>query len=376
MYAFIDESGNTGANVFDLQQPDFLTAAFITRADFDSLYGQQVASLASQAGLDEIHGNELGPKGIDTIGRDLADLLDSIPHALFIGRVVKRDLSVLKFFDTVFDPNDNPTVPRHAYYSPLRVLLVNNFRLTLDEKDLVQFWQAVSSKSESNSRELLSRACSGALRRVERISDNRARDLVEGALRWARENPGELTLFAREKEIRARHYPNLVIFPELLWTLQRQADEWGTSVTEIRHDEQSQFGAALRSVHEAISAAKHDVVIRVGPLEQRLGAVPDSRFVLPSSSSSPGIQVADVLLWLLKQTMSGREFGAAADGLLKGIGRASRYELSMGALQYRLIEELEKIERPLTAEDLRRGQAILDVEEDRRRKALDVLDDG
>jgi hypothetical protein len=35
MFAFVDETGNTGENLFDEEQPLFITAALITKTDFD-----------------------------------------------------------------------------------------------------------------------------------------------------------------------------------------------------------------------------------------------------------------------------------------------------------------------------------------------------
>jgi hypothetical protein len=38
MFAFVDETGNTGENLFDEKQPLFITAALITKSDFDILH--------------------------------------------------------------------------------------------------------------------------------------------------------------------------------------------------------------------------------------------------------------------------------------------------------------------------------------------------
>ncbi len=33
IYAYVDESGNTGKNIFDTDQPDFFTAALVSKGD-------------------------------------------------------------------------------------------------------------------------------------------------------------------------------------------------------------------------------------------------------------------------------------------------------------------------------------------------------
>lgn len=50
MYAFVDESGNTGQNLFDEAQPIFTTLALLTRSDFDKLSGKKVVNLAARLG--------------------------------------------------------------------------------------------------------------------------------------------------------------------------------------------------------------------------------------------------------------------------------------------------------------------------------------
>ena len=38
LFAYVDETGNTGHNLFDEAQPDFFTAALVTKGDFDIQY--------------------------------------------------------------------------------------------------------------------------------------------------------------------------------------------------------------------------------------------------------------------------------------------------------------------------------------------------
>ncbi len=40
IYAYVDETGNTGHNLFDEVQPDFFTGALITKGDFDVAFGE------------------------------------------------------------------------------------------------------------------------------------------------------------------------------------------------------------------------------------------------------------------------------------------------------------------------------------------------
>lgn len=60
LFAYVDESGNTGRNIFDTAQPDYYTAALVSRGDFDRNYGDQVRAIAGKVGATAIHANELG----------------------------------------------------------------------------------------------------------------------------------------------------------------------------------------------------------------------------------------------------------------------------------------------------------------------------
>ncbi|HZT34664.1 MAG TPA: hypothetical protein VFA15_02000, partial [Nitrososphaera sp.] len=55
-YAYVDETGNTGHNLFDEAQPDFYTAALITRGDFDLSFTPEVKAIANKLGVEHLHG--------------------------------------------------------------------------------------------------------------------------------------------------------------------------------------------------------------------------------------------------------------------------------------------------------------------------------
>jgi hypothetical protein len=75
MYAYIDETGNTGPNLFDKSQPVFMSGALITRGDFDVLFTRRISALAKQLGCDEIHASEIGLEKIEEIAPELLSVL-------------------------------------------------------------------------------------------------------------------------------------------------------------------------------------------------------------------------------------------------------------------------------------------------------------
>ena len=67
--------GNTGHNLFDEAQPDFFTAALITKGNFDDGHSKAALKLTASLGVDSLHGKELGVERIEKIADDLLVLL-------------------------------------------------------------------------------------------------------------------------------------------------------------------------------------------------------------------------------------------------------------------------------------------------------------
>jgi hypothetical protein len=55
LYAYVDETGNTGHNLFDEAQPDFFTAALITKGDFDLAFEGRTRAIAQELGAQALH---------------------------------------------------------------------------------------------------------------------------------------------------------------------------------------------------------------------------------------------------------------------------------------------------------------------------------
>ena len=74
MWAYVDETGNTLNNLFDEDQPLFVTAAFITRTN-DLVAKANISAIAKKVGVDALHANGLGVAKIEQIAPDLLRLL-------------------------------------------------------------------------------------------------------------------------------------------------------------------------------------------------------------------------------------------------------------------------------------------------------------
>ncbi|MFM7376735.1 MAG: hypothetical protein ACKO1O_01165, partial [Erythrobacter sp.] len=304
----MDETGNTGGNLFDSDQPLFLTAALVTRSDFDKSHKQAFDSICAQVDAEWLHAADLGFAGIEEVAPPLLKLLKAADARFFISRVEKRYLLATKFFDTFFDSGENPAVPWHVYnIRPLRLILAFKVASLLDHDVARLFWTMLMERSESRARAMIPEICQAMIDRVQHLPDARSQQVISEALTWSKAHPEGLDFYQAGRQAKNGHMPNMVAFANLLDGLEALSIKWKRPVRLIRHDRQSQFEGTLTEWHQLFSnALPYQMHL---PGETRvLRKVPNSDFEVYASDISPGIQVDDIILWLFKQFLSGKDF--------------------------------------------------------------------
>ena len=86
LYAFVDESGNTGHNLFDVNQRGnvrFFTTAMVTKGNFDCRFGSSVQALAQGLGVSSLHASELGVGRLEAVADGLLALLRTSKAGFF-----------------------------------------------------------------------------------------------------------------------------------------------------------------------------------------------------------------------------------------------------------------------------------------------------
>ncbi len=116
MYAYVDETGNTGNALFDPEQPVFITAAMMTKTNFDAVWKGDLKAIAGRVGVSALHANELGIGRIEEIADDLLRVIKKADARFVVSRLEKSYLAAAKVFDTYFDAGENLAVPWHAYW--------------------------------------------------------------------------------------------------------------------------------------------------------------------------------------------------------------------------------------------------------------------
>lgn len=305
-YAYVDETGNTGHNLFDEQQPNFYTAALITKGDFDLVAAKAVQDAALKVGNGTLHAKELGMQRLEMIAPEILDLLQSSNAHFFVSRVEKRYLLATKIFDALFDSGENAAVAWHHYnLRALRVIFAFKLASIVDEETARLFWQCIMEPKKERVLEMLPSVCEALEKNIHQIPDERSRQVLGDGLRWARTHPDAIQVHTDRKIAKQGHFPNMVAFANLLDGLDHYSKTFKRPVARITHDQQSEFEKTLAVWHEMHSNASPEEIHWAGETYS-LQKVVGSKFEVKSDSNSPGIQIADVVLWLYSQLKKGK----------------------------------------------------------------------
>ena len=373
MYAYIDESGNTGFNLFDPAQPYFLNVAMSSPVDFDTVFRERLAGIAQRAGVPYLHASEMGLHGVETIARSVIDLVDFSQVRFYFASVNKPHVAAMKFFDAIFDPGENPAAPGHSYIlRTLKFLLLLKFVAILDAKDAELFWKAMTSERSGKSEMQAVSAIDNVLERVHMLPDARSRQLVGETLCWARNNIGRFSFWTRRKQTRHGHLPNLFTFPALVESISSAARYWNTEVDAIIHDQQSQFGDTLREWHSLFEGGEPERIFHFGDTPIQFADIRGSRFEIGDSRVSAGLQLVDVVLWTFSRTVSKKPLGPIATELYElCLSPQNMFFMSLDWIVTELEVTMDTVmSRPLSEDQLLDGMRIVDDAERLRQRRI------
>ena len=183
MHFYVDESGHTGTNLFDPQQPMLYYGCLHSRLNVDLVARARVMSLRRRLGVARLHANELGNAGLDAIAGDLVDMQRRFDLRFSVYRVAKPDHAVICFFDQVFDSGMNPAITWTGYWTPLRYLLLIKLAHLFDEDIARAAWAARIEINDAKAIAMLVAICERLLERVDELPDARSRELVGDTLK-------------------------------------------------------------------------------------------------------------------------------------------------------------------------------------------------
>lgn len=297
LVAFTDETGNSGMNLFDGNQPFFWTGTLLTPIHLDLLDPAIHQACLSRARCTELHGSHLGLGGIERVAGKLCSLFLRYQCRFLFTRIDKSHLAAMKFVDTLLDSGLNGAVSNFHYGLRFnRLYLAHILVAMLDRSDREEFWTAYAEGDSGGFRRILLRV-EGRIQ--SRVDDPRTRQLLLDAITWATANPEPLLEGTRS----ALDSPNIVAMTLLVHELHALNQNSGLSIRTFIHDEQQQFGKHLETAFEV--SKRFGSANATSPLAMIINlkdmATFDCGFQSTSSKTSLGLQMLDVALWITKR---------------------------------------------------------------------------
>ncbi|MBI1211805.1 MAG: hypothetical protein GC190_10115 [Alphaproteobacteria bacterium] len=316
LYAYVDETGNTGHNLFDEDQPDFYTAALITKGDFDVAFGSPTSAIATRLGTLSLHGKELGLKKLESVAPEILRLLHAANATFFVSRVEKRYLLTTKAFDSLFDSGENAAVAWHHYnLRPLKIALAFRMAHLLDDETSRAFWACILEPDKDKALEMLKCVCMRLLSNLDRLPGEGWREIFRRGLEWARDHPESIQIHMDRRSARQGHFPNLVAFANLLEGLEDHSRRVKRRVARITHDTQSEFEQTLAAWHDLLSNASPEEIKWAGETHS-MQRVAGSEFEVKADETSAGLQIVDIVLWLYRQYLKEKPLSPGCKAIL------------------------------------------------------------
>ena len=288
-------------------------------------------------------------------------------------KVSKPDHAIISFFDQVFDSGVNKAVAWLHYWTPLRYILLFKVAYLFDDETAKKAWDARQEVNHAKCSEQLEEICSTLLNRVNRLPDQRSRELVSGGLKWASANPFEIGYGVGNKDTALQISPNLVGFQQVLEHIGKQAARQSRKVRSITVDRQSQFNKAqeeLADYYGAMKGCKGDT----GPGMPKFdwSNMPTVSPNFCSVDESAGLELVDLTLWIAKRKEEGRSISSELEILFAAQSkRGLTDEVSLKGLdmRWRHLTSLPAPAEPLPAE----VTELFDRKEQERLDALQGL---
>ena len=303
MYVYIDESGNSGLNMFDSDQKFFYLIAVVSKVNIQNIFSRHFDTICSKYNIKELHGNELGLTKMSNVCFELKRILKKINPKLALIYINKEAYVATKLFDTILDSGENYGVATHHYnLRPLRSVLLAKFLSIVDTDILKEFWKGAIEKNKESSRTYFV-SCMKMI--AEKLSVNkeldlRSKEIFNNSVDFAIKYSDNIS-FYNDKKLSLMISPNVTFFIQLSRIVEKQRCKWNSNDVHVIHDEQSQFSKSIKEWHKIFSDVDAPKYINVGmDTIDRFKLLEGSSIKISSSSTEYGLQLADCLLYLYK----------------------------------------------------------------------------
>lgn len=292
---YCDETGNSGLNLFDPDQPEIWVGTLLSRHNLQETATSELRCLLALVNENELHANKMGLSKLGQISIGLKQIYSKNNCKFVFSCINKVYFAKLKFFDYLFDNVTNPGV--HMVHYGVRVLrlgLSDAFCHAISAETARQFWSIYDLPNEANIQSLL---CTAEQEINHSVSDPRMLELFNSAFRGAKKNL--LEVFDASKSL--LDSPNTAAFSQLIVGLNTMFPGDNVSIVKFYHDAQNQFGPSLIKTYNYLKEVCPDygstALISDFSLVQN--------FTCPlqiiSSQNNTGLQLIDAALWLCKR---------------------------------------------------------------------------
>jgi len=373
--AYTDESGNTGQNLFDPSQEHFWTGTLVTAEDIEFFGHSTIEKCCKMLEVNALHGNELGVGRLEKIAPWLENYIQGSDFYFVFTKVEKRHISCTKFFDILMDNAINEAVSwLHYGYRALRFPLVCIVRQHFSDADERTFWDAYRNTDSAQFAEVVKNVRSSIINGSVTSDfpvlfkvDDRSKEILVDALDWALQHPDVLI-----EEQSALDSPNLIAFTLLLEGIRHVVDPEKGLIKRFVHDEQNQFARAMSEAFDLVAnfSMPTDPLAWLGKIERV--EMFDCGF--ETASDLVGLQLADVVLWLMKRNFRPDQLEQLPQisSLLKTV-LSSGYISEFSRIQlvedtFHCLRVLESL--PITSKQLKKGKSLQKKFERQRRQRI------
>lgn len=322
MFFHIDESGNTGMNLFDANQRWLSYGMLSSRLNVDVLGRKAHRKMTLRLGVETLHANELGIGGLVEIEDLLLALQKKFRFGFDYYYIDKPVHALVVLFDAVFDAGINGAVKWDLYWTPLRFLAIHKLASIVDEELLKKAWTLCTTRENKTlSTQVVELLRELKARTVKSELDERAKELFADAFEFGIRNPKDLGFGVPRAKLVS---PNAVGYQFVIRAIARRMRKVKRKgPVSITLDQQQQFNNAqiethgnITSIAEGIkSASKEDRAFYIHhPLlrdmdkeDLELKGMPIIAPEISSSGASIGLQTVDIFLWITNRWLRGEE---------------------------------------------------------------------
>ena len=373
MFFYVDESGHTGTNLFDENQPILYYGVLSAKTNLDVLAEPIVKLARKQKTVERLHASELGLGGLVDISGYLISIQKKYEPRFDFYRIAKADHAVICFFDQVFDQAMNPAMTWTGYWTPLKYVLLTKLASLFDEELAKSAWIARIDINDKSAEERLISVCRNLIPRLSILPDARSRELLGDSLKWVIQNPGEIRYNCKTKKDILTITPNLIGFQSVMHGIASRLKN-PRDAKSIIIDQQSQFNKAQRSLAEFYSSARQVPWINGPGLPvMDLSKIPFTPIAFRSSKESVGLELVDCYLWIFKRMLEGKELPRELFPILKPHFKRGRAdEVSINAISSRWSKWLDELPElsELPEQQIVKAKEMLAKDEERRLQVI------